>query len=183
MKKLKTFLKNFIITRKYPFMRYQYIRNKYFISTTWLDFIPATWRAIFGKQLCEDLKEAIKIAKKRSKQSKVTLFYIINITVIDGKLRFAALIGDSSITAILNKYEVLSACYCINCGSPVRYYYDQEKLYLCDKCMDKRLAKDITKTKLQRRKVKALYRLNKTSIKKMNNTSSVDLYKMRGVKE
>lgn len=145
------YLKNLFLCLKYPFIRWYgdplycgYPHRKHFsLDFTWYDEIPVGWRKAFGKQL---LNEILKEGKKELKQlkdegKKVTwedILFWEQIKEKYGELRLYAS-ATEDIQNILSKYELLSQCYCIDCGKPARYCSKGWIEYYCDKCFTKYL--------------------------------------------
>ena len=173
-------LKNFLFCQKYKFWK----KDKNY-KTTWYDLIPEVWRNIFGLQFSNELKcviERIKKTRYKETHKKVKTSDILeffSIQVKNGKLFFIAL-ATNEISDILIKYANLSACYCIECGSPARYFNKETEQYLCKKCLSKSM-KNFEGTSVQKRKQENLYRLKKKDIPK-NNKAGIDFHEKWEIK-
>ena len=128
------YIKNYFFCLKYPFMK---TRNVWTgkscgYSFTCYDEIPYGWRKAFGKRLLKELKEALK------KEGRLKEFMFTQIKEKYGELcLYNNGVGKYS-GYVINKYEILSMCYCMYCGKPVRYITDGWVEFLCDDCVKKR---------------------------------------------
>ena len=129
--------KNFFFLLKYPFYRvYNRWTGKFSgYAYTEYDSIPVGWRIAFGKQLSEDIKKAGKESRKRLGKhlSWKKLIMFEQIKEKWGELCLYAS-ATSEIDKVLEKYEMLSAYYCISCGKPARYRTSGWITYLCKDC-------------------------------------------------
>lgn len=114
----------------------------YHFDHTKLDWMPDGWRKVFGEQMCEEIKQELIRCSKIMNVNKSILLNSYNITDIKekyGTLRWydtgEPIMGK--INEIVDKYERLSMCYCINCGKPVRYRTKGWIEYLCEDCAKK----------------------------------------------
>ena len=124
---------NFIRCKIYPFWAIiDYDTGKPFdYKFTWYDDIPMGWRKAFGKQLSKDLKKAL--IKSRD-------LYNFKFTQIKEKYGTLCLYNNGctkEVSDIIQYYEDLSMCYCINCGKPSRWVTEGWISYLCDNCAQK----------------------------------------------
>lgn len=75
-KKIKEWLKNYKLCRKYPFLRMRNVwtGKKYGYEFTELDFLPWGWYKKFGEDICKDLLEVFKKSKVKhfEKQYHIT---------------------------------------------------------------------------------------------------------------
>lgn len=132
--------KNFFFLLKYPFYREhnrwtgKFMGYKY----TEYDSIPNGWQIAFGKQLSEDIKKAGKESRKRLKKhlSWRKMLYWEQIKEKWGELCLYAS-ATTEIRAVLDRYEMMSSCYCIECGKPARYLTKGYVSFLCEDCMIK----------------------------------------------
>lgn len=64
-KKIKEWLKNYNLCRKYPFLRMRNVwtGKKYGYSSTELDFLPYGWKKAFGLQLADELNKLFMKSK------------------------------------------------------------------------------------------------------------------------
>ena len=128
--------KNFFFCLRYPFWKARNVFSGKFrgYSITWYDYIPNGWRLAFGKQLSDDIKKAGKESRKRlGYKSWKNLISWQQIKEKYGELRLYASATDE-IMHVLEKYELLSSGYCINCGKPARYMTQGWIEYLCEDC-------------------------------------------------
>lgn len=87
------------------------------------------WEIAFGEMFCKDLDEAIK------KSSLTKEFHIVQLKEKYGTLRVYANQRSKFIDDVLNKYSVISAHVCSNCGKPdVPMTYEAWFLPLCKNC-------------------------------------------------
>ena len=133
--KLFKIIKNFFFCLKYPFWRATNVwTGKYLgYSFTWYDDIPEGWQKAFGKQLSDEIKQVGEKYLKEHKEKKwKDSLYWQQIKEKYGELRlYASAIKE--IMKVLEKYEMMSIGYCINCGKPARY---QTKGWLSFQCED-----------------------------------------------
>ena len=138
MNKLVDYIKNFILCKKYPFIRVKNVwtHKKYGYSSTELDMLPYGWKIKFGEDICKELSELFKKSQVKHFNRK---YFITQIKEKYGTLRWY----DNGVPEdifkeymdIINKYEELSAKTCICCGEEaetrnVGGWYEP----LCDKC-------------------------------------------------
>lgn len=131
---IKRTFKNIRLCKRYPFLKPrnvwsdEIIHNCY--NRTLFDDIPCGWRKVFGKQLCEELREEL------IKYNYLKEYRILQIKEKYGTLHIYdnGTPKESKIYDILNKYEDLSMCYCIYCGKHVRYVSEGWINYLCEDC-------------------------------------------------
>ena len=151
MKKLIRCIKNYFFCKKYPFWKitdnwYNYNTStsdkrkgskNFFVvyNYTWYDDIPTGWQKAFGKQLCRDIKKAGELTRKRlHKHAKwEDMIEFQQIKEKWGELCLYASASDE-IQNVLEKYELLSSCYCINCGKPARYRTHGWIEFYCEDC-------------------------------------------------
>lgn len=129
------YIKNYFLCVKYPFLR---LRNVWTdtpcgYSSTWYDVIPYGWKKAFGKKFIKELKEALK------QEGRLYEFRFHDIKEKYGTLcLYNNGVGKYS-DYVISKYEILSQCYCINCGKPVRYVTKGWIEYICEDCKNKRV--------------------------------------------
>lgn len=129
--------RNFAFCAKYPFWKSRNVWNGKFLGydSTMYDWIPDGWRKAFGKQLTEEIADALKKdGIKRSKWSKMVLFQDIKEKY--GTLRLHAF-APQSVQNVFDKYECMSYGYCIDCGKPARYMTRGYITLLCEECAHK----------------------------------------------
>lgn len=107
-----TILKNKFLCWRYPFYKFINRDGKVDYSTTWYDLIPYGWRKAFGRQFSRELKRTL------IKENLLTNFTFTDIKEKYGTLRIYCSKYSEAIDKLLNKYELLSIDYCINCGRP-----------------------------------------------------------------
>lgn len=135
---------NFFFCLKYPFWKARNVFTGKFCgySFTWYDDIPEGWQKAFGKKLSDEIKAAGKqYLKAHKKSSWKDILQWEQIKEKYGTLRLYAA-TTSEIEHILQKYELLSMCYCIDCGKPVRYRTSGYIEYLCKECGEKYIKED-----------------------------------------
>lgn len=131
MKKLITKIKNFFLCLKYPFLKIYRVFNGKFsgYSYTWLEHIEPGWKKAFGKQLCKDLKIALK------KDNLLKKFRFLQIKEKWGELCLYNSGTGKESNKVIDYYEDISKAYCIYCGKPVRYMSRKGWItYLCKDC-------------------------------------------------
>lgn len=124
-------LKNAVLCCRFPFLRNRnlYDDRKLDLKSTKLDWFPKGWRKAFALKMCKDLKKVLK------KEHSLKDFRIYDIKEKYGTLRFYTNFTSDSIDKVIRRYELLSMCYCINCGKPVRYVTDGWVNFICEDCM------------------------------------------------
>ena len=116
---------------KYPFLQPRNVwTGKKYWDFNKLENIPAGWRKAFGKQLRNDLRKAL------IKDGILHDFYFTQIKEKWGKLCLYNNGTGPASEYVINHYQELSMCYCINCGKPARYVTDGWIEYLCEDCFD-----------------------------------------------
>lgn len=138
----KTIEKNKSLCEKYPFLLSPLYRSepsplygtnsvdpseKY--KFTYFDDIPKGWRIAFGEQLCQELKEILE------RNGDLENYHILQIKEKYGTLRWYANIETPEISAILDKYENMSAKTCIRCGKPATKITTGWISPYCDDCV------------------------------------------------
>lgn len=141
MSKLITWIKNFILCKKYPFLRVKNVwtKKKYGYSSTELDMLPYGWKKRFGLDICKELNTLFKKSKCKNFSRK---YFISQIKEKYGTLRWY----DNGVPEdiyeeymkIIDKYEHLSAITCISCGKDAKIqnvsgWYEP----LCNECLEK----------------------------------------------
>ena len=132
-------VKNYFFCKKYPFWKLKNVWTNEFMGYeyTWYDEIPQGWRKAFGKQLSDEILAAGKSYLKEHKDK--TWDDVIHWEQIKekfGELRLYASAIDG-IDKILTRYELLSRCYCEDCGKPARYVTNGYVVYMCEDCAKK----------------------------------------------
>ena len=165
--------KNFFLCLRYPFWKSRYVSTNKFIgyTYTWYDDIPVGWRKAFGKQLSAEIKKAGRLSRKRlGYKSWKELISWQQIKEKYGSLRLYAKTTEE-IAHVLERYELISLGYCINCGKPARYVTKSSNEYLCKDCfvvgmrnvMDEEKEKILSERRLTKNNVPVLssYTTNK----------------------
>lgn len=132
-------IKNFILCRKYPFLRVKNLWNgkRYGYKTTELDFLPKGWNKSFGIKICEDIKSVLKKSKEKDFWKKE--YRITQIKEKYGSLRWYDFGVPHDVfddyEKVISKYEEISKVTCYNCGKEAKMR-NCGGLYepLCDKC-------------------------------------------------
>ena len=100
-------------------------------SYTELDTMPEGWRAAFGEQLCEELREELIKANYLDK------YRITQIKDKYGGLRWYDNGNTKKGYEIIHKYEELSYKICIDCGRPATKMSVGWINPYCDECAEK----------------------------------------------
>lgn len=95
---------------------------------TELDGMEPGWRTAFGKQMCDDLKAALK------KAGCLYSWRILDIKEKWGGLRLYSNFSPKEVDDVINKYEALSYKTCIICGKPATRMSQGWISPYCDKC-------------------------------------------------
>lgn len=126
---------------KYPFLRiknndiYPWLNTEE-IEECWLDCMPEGWARAFGKQMCDDLIEALG--------DYADEWVIIQVKEKYGELRIYDTGCPSEIydkvQSIINKYSYISRFVCVRCGSlDARMYDDGWMSPFCEECFTKQM--------------------------------------------
>ena len=96
------------------------------------DNIATGWRICFGELLLEDLREALV------KTDYLDKFRFTQIKEKYGQLRLYSNVAPQEVHDVLDKYEFISQCICIKCGSPHACIVDDYGWYLplCKECWE-----------------------------------------------
>ena len=131
MSKLFIKIKNYFFCLRYPFWKSRNVFTDKFLGYdfTLYDIIPKGWRIAFGKQLCRDLKKALK------KDKQLKEFRFSDIKEKYGRLCLYHFGAGENTFEVLRKYEDLSCKYCVNCGKPAKYKITGWIEYLCEECV------------------------------------------------
>lgn len=147
IKKKQIKMKNKKLCKRYPFL---IPRNRWTGEIAWvkrgkckdwhwhqryayteLDAMPDGWRAVFGEQLCEELREEL------IKVNYLDKYRIMQIKEKFGGLRWYDNGNTKEGYEILHKYEELSYKTCIDCGRPATKISVGWISPFCDKCAEK----------------------------------------------
>lgn len=123
-------IKNFFFCMRYPFWRARNSFGKKSLDYSWTEYdvIPEGWQKSFGKQLSKDLRKVL------IKEKCLHSFYFVDIKEKWGSLRLSGIFTTDKIDEVIEYYELLSRCYCLFCGKPVRYISNGWINYLCEDC-------------------------------------------------
>ena len=119
MKKLKKWINNYKLCKKYPFLRIKNVWNgkKLGYSYTELDSMPRGWRKRFGLEICQELSDLFKKSKMKNFDKK---YFITQIKEKYGSLRWYDNGVPTDIfeeySTLMQKYEDLSGRTCVKCG-------------------------------------------------------------------
>lgn len=145
IKKKQTKMENKRLCKRYPFLR---PRNRFDDIIMWehpkwdwryhrpyewteLDYMPDGWRKAFGKQMCEEIRNAL------IEDNYLYKYRIIQIKEKYGSLRWYDWGSSRKVQDIINKYENLSIRTCICCGRPATKISLGWISPFCDKCAEK----------------------------------------------
>jgi len=134
--KQKTFGTQEEFFEKYPFMKCRSAWNGEYIEPYdeydygWLELIPQGWALAFGKQLLDEIREAL-----------IEVDDLYNYRIVQIKEKYAELrIYDNGkkencrVWDIIEKYENISYKTCIKCGASANYYTEGWIIPLCENC-------------------------------------------------
>lgn len=123
-------LKNAVLCCRFPFLRNRRLCDdkKLDLKGTKLDWFPNGWRKTIAINMCKELKRALK------KDHSLKDFRIYDIKEKYGTLRVSTNFTTDRVEAVMRRYELLSMCYCINCGKPVRYIKTGWINFICEDC-------------------------------------------------
>ena len=144
--------KNFFFFMKYPFWKCYSRWDDKFMGYGYSEYnlIPKGWKIAFGKQLSEDIKKAGKESRRRlGYHSWKKLITWQDIKEKYGELRLYAEATDE-ITHVLERYELLSLGYCVNCGKPARYKTRGWIEYYCEDCFISNLGINHSQDEIQK---------------------------------
>lgn len=129
-KRLGTRWDNLRLIAKYPFLAIRTGRRhrRIYLGSTWLDDMPDGWRKAFGLQMCEELREALV------KDKALRGYGLDEVKSKYGTLRWYDYGGTEKTDFIVQKYELLSMCYCELCGEPARFLTHGWVSYVCKDC-------------------------------------------------
>ena len=138
IKKKQIKMKNKKLCKRYPFIAIRNWRTDEPIKSYWfthLDDMPDGWRAVFGKQMCEEVREIL------IKGNYLNEYRVIQIKEKYGQLCWYGNGVPESIyyelEDIIYKYERMSERICIRCGRPATKISLGWISPWCDKCADK----------------------------------------------
>lgn len=136
--------KNYKLIKKFPFLEIQgyypkRLPYKKRYDSTWLDYLPAGWRDVFGLEFCDNLKSILKRGHCLRK------FRFLDIKEKYGLLRVEYSAIPSKIADEVydweNYYEDMSSMVCPNCGQFTSFMTTGWVSYLCWSCAEKKTAK------------------------------------------
>lgn len=138
IKKKQIKMKNKKLCKRYPFIAVRNWRTDEPIKSyqfTHLDDMPDGWRTVFGRQMCEEIREVL------TKGNYLNEYRVIQIKEKYGQLRWYGNGVPESIyyelEDIIYKYEQMSKRICIRCGRPATKISLGWISPWCDKCADK----------------------------------------------
>ena len=130
--------RNYLLVRKYPFLKPSCgwgidMRNtpdyyKYHYEITWLDCLPKGWKKAFGKQICDELKDAIE-------SNHLSNYKVLQVKEKYGTLRWYDEGGNKNTCNIIDKYEKISEKVCQLCGKPATHMSKGWIGYYCEDCI------------------------------------------------
>ncbi len=119
------------LRHRYPFLTpWNAWTGKRMYYGTLLDGVPDGWRKAFGKQMCDEIREALiedgclknwRILQIKEKYGELRIY--------DNGHREGSRIPD-----ILSKYESISGKTCIHCGAPSTHMTTGWYLPVCNRC-------------------------------------------------
>jgi hypothetical protein len=128
-------IRNYFLIRKYPFLLPRNVfddslSKDYDYSYTWYDALPVGWQKAFGMKFMKELKEELLKAGPEALKN----YRILDCKEKYGELRWYDNGDTEGMNKLIEKYSLLSTCYCIKCGKPVRYITSGWIMYLCEEC-------------------------------------------------
>ena len=145
IKKKRIKMENKRLCKRYPFLR---PRNRFDDIIMWehpkwdwryarpyewteLDAMPDGWRKAFGKQMCEEIRNAL------IEENYLYKYRIVQIKEKYGSLRWYDWASSKKVQDIIDKYEEISARTCICCGRPATKISKGWISPFCDRCAGK----------------------------------------------
>lgn len=145
IKKKRIKMENKRLCKRYPFLR---PRNRFDDIIMWehpkwdwryarpyewteLDAMPDGWRKAFGKQMCEEIRNAL------IEENYLYKYRIVQIKEKYGSLRWYDWASSKKVQDIIDKYEEISARTCICCGRPATKISKGWISPFCDRCAEK----------------------------------------------
>lgn len=120
------------LVKDFPFLVPYECKDNYDYSFTLLDDIPIGWKKFFGRQMCQDIKDALV------EENLLDEFEITQIKEKFGELRLYSNISTKKLNNILFAYEYISSRTCIACGKfGVPIINDGWISPLCESCYNK----------------------------------------------
>lgn len=132
-KELREIQENMELVEEFPFLKPIDEGKDYDYSYTYLDDIPDGWKKSFGRQFCQELKDALT-------DEELSHYYVCQAKEKFGGLRWYDEGGNEKTRDIIDKYEEISLHTCVNCGKEATLYTTGWILPVCDEC-----AKEIKK--------------------------------------
>ena len=118
-----------LLCLKYPFLKHEYDKGKFFVNSCWYFAVSHCWRYIF-LQMCEEIKRTLKREGK-----PYDYFRIYDINEDDGVMEINCSGGfDEDVTKIVEKYEYISFHTCIKCGRQAYGYASKWVAPYCKEC-------------------------------------------------
>lgn len=145
IKKKRIKMENKRLCKRYPFLR---PRNRFDDIIMWehpkwdwryarpyewteLDAMPDGWRKAFGKQMCEEIRNAL------IEENYLYKYRIVQIKEKYGSLRWYDWASSKKVQDIIDKYEEISTHTCIRCGRPATKISLGWISPFCDECAEK----------------------------------------------
>ena len=126
------------LVERYPFLLPRNVFDDeldedYNYESTWYDCIDEGWQIGFGEILLEDLRKAL------IETDYIDEFRFMQIKEKYGSLRIYCNAVPRKVRDVLHKYEFISQCVCIECGSPHACVVNCYGWYLplCKDCWNK----------------------------------------------
>ena len=110
---LKNLPKATYLCIRFPFLKFDYRKNRFFQTSCWLFSMPIGWRKAFGIQMCKEIKHSLL---KTGGKTALKNYCINDIKEKFGGLRWYDSYSTKDIQKIICKYEYISYHTCIICG-------------------------------------------------------------------
>lgn len=112
------------LIKEYPFLEMRNVftdkpTNNFMF--TWLDDMPEGWRIAFGKEICDELKQALIDYDNKNGTDMLHKYRIHQIKEKYGSLRWYDNGVTPEMSVIISKYEMMSEKICIICGEKAVY--------------------------------------------------------------
>lgn len=112
------------LIKEYPFLERRNVftdepMNNFMF--TWLDNMPEGWRIAFGKEICDELKQALIDYDNKNGTDMLHNYRIHQIKEKYGSLRWYDNGVTPEMSVIISKYEMMSEKICIICGEKAVY--------------------------------------------------------------
>ena len=107
--------------------------NDYFYEYTCMDDIPDGWRISFGEEWARDVQDAINKMPKEERDKT----YVWQLKEKYGMFTQYFSHYTDELNSVIQKYSLLSARTCIDCGAPATKISQNWISPYCDKCAEK----------------------------------------------